>query len=106
MLSFVSNQVSQCHRLTVASDKKGVSSCLLWELDELAADPECGWLLFEGSAAGSKPFIAGLKGVGAEKWGMVLNLGCQSASQLRSLWSYGRHDQQWRGLAAKCRPIA
>ena len=38
MLSFVSNQVSQCHRLTVASDKKGVSSCLLWELDELAAD--------------------------------------------------------------------
>jgi hypothetical protein len=29
-------------------------------LDELAADPEGGWLLFEGPAQGAKPFIAGL----------------------------------------------
>lgn len=53
---------SQCRRLTVATVKKGVASCLRWDLDELAADPESGWLLFEGPAAGSKPFIAGLKG--------------------------------------------
>ena len=54
--------LSQCRRLTVASVKKGAASCLRWDLDELAADPESGWLLFEGPAAGSKPFIAGLKG--------------------------------------------
>jgi len=53
---------SQCRRLTVASVKKGVASCLRWDLDELAADPDSGWLLFEGPAIGSKPFIAGLKG--------------------------------------------
>ena len=53
---------SQCRRLTVASVKEGKSSCLRWDLDELAADPEAGWLLFEGPAQGSKPFIAGLKG--------------------------------------------
>lgn len=53
---------SQCRRLTVASVKDGASSCLRWDLDELAADPEGGWLLFEGPAQGSKPFIAGLNG--------------------------------------------
>lgn len=53
---------SQCRRLTVASVKKGTASCLRWDLDELAADPDGGWLLFEGPAQGSKPFIAGLKG--------------------------------------------
>ena len=53
---------SQCRRLTVATVKKGAASCLRWDLDELAADPEGGWLLFEGPAPGSKPFIGGLKG--------------------------------------------
>lgn len=53
---------SQCRRLTVATVKNGVTSCLRWDLDELAADPDGGWLLFEGPAPGSKPFIAALKG--------------------------------------------
>lgn len=53
---------SQGRRLTVASVKEGVQSCLRWDLDELAADPDGGWLLFEGPAQGSKPFLAGLKG--------------------------------------------
>ena len=38
---------SQCRRLTVASVKKGTTSCLRWDLDELAADPDGGWLLME-----------------------------------------------------------
>jgi hypothetical protein len=53
---------SQCRRLTVATVKDGATSCLRWDLDELAADPEGGWLLFEGPAQGSKPFIACLNG--------------------------------------------
>lgn len=53
---------SQCRRLTVATIKGGVSSCLRWDLDELAAVPDGGWLLFEGPAKGSEPHIAGLKG--------------------------------------------
>ena len=48
---------SQCRRLTVATVKDGATSCLRWDLDELAADPDGGWLLFEGPAQGSKPFI-------------------------------------------------
>ncbi|MGK5035441.1 ATP-binding protein [Janthinobacterium sp. LB3P118] len=56
------SSLSQCRRLTVATVKGGVTSCLRWDLDELAANPEGGWLLFEGSAHGSKPFLAGLKG--------------------------------------------
>jgi len=54
--------LSQCRRLTVASVMDGVQSCLRWDLDELAADPDGGWLLFEGPAAGSKPFLDALKG--------------------------------------------
>jgi hypothetical protein len=53
---------SQCRRLTVASAKDGATNCLRWDLDELAANPDGGWLLFEGPAQGSKNFIAGLKG--------------------------------------------
>lgn len=53
---------SQCRRLTVATIKNGNTSCLRWDLDELAANKQGDWLLFEGPAAGSKPFIAGLKG--------------------------------------------
>jgi Histidine kinase-, DNA gyrase B-, and HSP90-like ATPase len=44
---------SQCRRLTVASVKGVVRSCLRWDLDELAANPDGGWLLFEGPAQGS-----------------------------------------------------
>ena len=53
---------SQCRRLTVASLKDDVASCLRWDLDELAAEPTGEWLLFEGPAHGSKSFIAGLEG--------------------------------------------
>lgn len=52
---------SQCRKLTVATVKNGAVSCLRWDLDELAADPDGGWLLFEGPAPESKAFIAGLK---------------------------------------------
>jgi len=44
---------SQCRRLTVKTIKNGTEGCLRWDLDELAANPEGGWLLFEGPAAGS-----------------------------------------------------
>ena len=53
---------SQCRRLTVASVKGAARVCLRWDLDELAANPDGGWLLFEGPAQGSEPFIAGLNG--------------------------------------------
>lgn len=53
---------SQCRRLTVATVKDGVPSCLRWDLTELAANPDSGWLLFEGAASGSDSFIAGLDG--------------------------------------------
>lgn len=53
---------SQCRRLTVATIKDENTSCLRWDLDELAANKQGDWLLFEGPAAGSEPFIAGLKG--------------------------------------------
>lgn len=54
--------LSQCRRLTVASVKEGIQSCLRWDLDELAANPDGAWLLFEGPAEGSNPFIASLAG--------------------------------------------
>lgn len=44
---------SQCRRLTVGTARDGAHSCLRWDLDELAKDPNGGWLLFEGPAAGS-----------------------------------------------------
>lgn len=47
---------SQCRRLTVSTLKGGARSCLRWDLDELAKDPNGGWLLFEAPAAGSEPF--------------------------------------------------
>lgn len=54
--------LSQCRRLTVASIKDGEQSCLRWDLDELAANPESDWLLFEGPADGSRQHLAGLDG--------------------------------------------
>ncbi|WP_413856039.1 ATP-binding protein [Candidatus Aalborgicola defluviihabitans] len=53
---------SQCRRLTVASTKDGVQSCLRWDLEELVARPDSDWLLFEGPAKGSKPYLTALKG--------------------------------------------
>lgn len=54
--------LSQCRRLTVASVKGGERSCLRWDLDELAADPDSDWLLFEGPAQGSQQHLACLDG--------------------------------------------
>lgn len=54
--------LSQCRRLTVATHKDGAASCLRWDLDELAADPDGGWLLFEGPAKGSESFASVLEG--------------------------------------------
>lgn len=48
---------SQCRRLTVVSAKNGGNSCLRWDLDALAANPDKGWLLFEGPAPGSEAFL-------------------------------------------------
>lgn len=52
--------LSQCRRLTVDSVKAGQRSCLRWDLDELAADPQSDWLLFEGPADGSQRHLASL----------------------------------------------
>ena len=53
---------SQCRRLTVASVRDGTQSCLRWDLEELASRPDSDWLLFEGPAKGSKPYLAPLIG--------------------------------------------
>ena len=45
---------SQCKRLTVASKKDGLVSCLRWDLDMLTANPDMGWVLIEGPAADSE----------------------------------------------------
>lgn len=52
--------LSQCRRLTVASSKDEVTSCLRWDLDALADAPDAGWLLFEGPAKGSESLLAEL----------------------------------------------
>lgn len=52
---------SQCRRLTVASVKDAERSCLRWDLDELAADPNGGWLMHEGPSHGSKALLAPLE---------------------------------------------
>lgn len=54
--------LSQCRRLSVASAKGSERSCLRWDLDELAADPQNDWLLFEGPAEGSERHLASLAG--------------------------------------------
>jgi len=54
---------SQCRRLTVATRKAGLTSCLRWDLDVLAASADDGWHLLEGAADGSSPFLAPLESV-------------------------------------------
>lgn len=54
--------LSQCRRLSVASEKWGKRSCLRWDLDELSAGSESDWLLFEGPADGSEHLLACLDG--------------------------------------------
>ncbi len=51
---------SQCRRLTVASVKEGVRSCLRWDLDVLAANPTGDWFLCEGPSPGSEPLLTAL----------------------------------------------
>lgn len=51
---------SHCRRLTVATVKENASSCLRWDLDELARSEEGGWLIYEGPSAGSEPFISSI----------------------------------------------
>jgi hypothetical protein len=52
---------SQCKRLTVASKKDGVTSCLRWDLDLLQSNPNLGWILIEGPAPGSEDILKNLE---------------------------------------------
>ncbi len=51
---------SQARRLTVASSRDGVLSCLRWDLDTLEAAAGDGWYLLEGASPGSERLLAGL----------------------------------------------
>lgn len=53
---------SQCRRLTVASIKAGLTSCLHWDLDVLASSDNQGWYLMEGPAEGSESLLEELAG--------------------------------------------
>jgi hypothetical protein len=53
---------SQARRLTVASARDGVTSCLRWDLDVLASNAEQEWLLLEGPHLGSEHLLASLTG--------------------------------------------
>lgn len=55
---------SQARRLTVASLRDGVLSCLRWDLDVLAAGPSDGWFLLEGSHHGSEGHLDILREAG------------------------------------------
>ncbi|EJP78016.1 TPA: ATP-binding protein [Stenotrophomonas maltophilia] len=46
---------SQARRLTVLSIKDGQSSCLRWDLDVLASDPDGEWHLLDGPESSSEP---------------------------------------------------
>lgn len=49
---------AQCRRLTVASKKAGMMSCLYWDLDVLSASQDDGWHLLEEPSEGSEVLIA------------------------------------------------
>ena len=48
-LGLKSASFSQCRRLTVASIKDSITSCLRWDLDYLATTADGGWYLLEGA---------------------------------------------------------
>jgi hypothetical protein len=48
---------SQCRRLTVASRRDDVVSCLRWDLDVLAKADDDGWYLLEGPEPGSETLL-------------------------------------------------
>ena len=48
---------SQCQRLSVASKKNGVTSCLRWDLELISTTPAMGWELIEGMAPGSEKLL-------------------------------------------------
>lgn len=54
---------SQCRRLTVASKKDNVISCLRWDLDILAEVNDGQWHLLEGADESSKPLLKLLENV-------------------------------------------
>jgi hypothetical protein len=49
---------SQCRRLTVVSRREGTTSCLRWDLDEIAAAGGGNWELLEGPAPGSEDLMS------------------------------------------------
>lgn len=49
--------LSQCRRLTVASKKNSIVSCLRWDLDEISRNEEDDWIIFEGPASGSESIL-------------------------------------------------
>jgi hypothetical protein len=53
---------SQCRRLTVSSKSNGITSCLRWDLDTLAAQADDGWFMLEGAADGSEELLSSLEG--------------------------------------------
>lgn len=52
---------SQCRRLTVASRREGLTNCLRWDLDFIAASEDDGWHLLEGPADSSKGLLVPLE---------------------------------------------
>jgi hypothetical protein len=48
---------SKCRRLTVASKRDGLISCLRWDLDEIAVDSSDEWYMLEGPSDGSEAFF-------------------------------------------------
>lgn len=55
---------SQARRLTVLSMKDNLTSCLRWDLDALASDPNGEWHLLDGPAPGSESRVAPPPGQG------------------------------------------
>ena len=65
---------SQCRRLTVASLRESSLSCLHWDLDVLASNPDGIWRLLEGPGAGSEEAIGSLRGMASGTvvhWGVL-----------------------------------
>ena len=61
---------AKCRRLTVASKRNKLVSCLRWDLDEIAAENSDEWYMLEGPAEGSEAFFSDL--LSQEKGTLVL----------------------------------